>query len=138
MNPLISTGKSTHPLASWIPSTLIPNAPISSADEVLYYRPDQIVREVDAESDHAFMVLHGELIILHNGVPVDLLEPGDLLDSLCWPGAAIITRSHVVLSVVDHADSHEDDYEGDDEIEEYNEDSVRNLLRAIMDQPVYQ
>ncbi len=46
---------------------------------------------------HAYLVTSGEIVILRNGRPVDLLEAGELLDLTLWPGTRVMALSACTL-----------------------------------------
>ena len=47
-----------------------------------------------------YLVTSGEILILRNGQPVDLLEPGDLLDLHIWADATAVALNSCTLTAL--------------------------------------
>ena len=125
--------------ALYIPSFMVldlpetQTAPVRS-EHTLHFATGEIIREAGATLSQSYVITNGEVIILRNGVPVDLLEAGEILDDFCWEGATAVAHADCALSIVD---------EQADDVElinndEFDMDGSRQLLRAIMGPLAYQ
>ncbi|MEZ4706425.1 MAG: hypothetical protein R3A44_04425 [Caldilineaceae bacterium] len=54
----------------------------------------------EGDTDSAYRVLKGEVLILRQGRVVDLVETGELLDAHIWPGATAVAWTDCTLEAV--------------------------------------
>lgn len=74
-------------------------------------RGETIVLNQEPEAK-AYEVTCGEVLIIHNGRIVDLVEAGEILDTAFWPGAMMIARIDCVLKMTNgSADSYTNKFE---------------------------
>jgi len=52
----------------------------------------------------AYLVVHGEVLIVRHGRPVDLVEAGELLEADLWPDAMAIALTPGILEMMESPD----------------------------------
>ena len=55
-------------------------------------------------SNSAYRVVHGEVLIVRHGRPVDLVEAGELLEADLWPDAMAIALTPGILEIMESPD----------------------------------
>ena len=63
----------------------------------LYIAAGQPIFSGHEVEEQPYLVTSGEVLILRNGRPVDLIEEGELLDLTLWPGTMAMALSSCVL-----------------------------------------
>lgn len=63
------------------------------SQDVLNYSQGEVIVHVMGLGDQAFVVSSGEVVIMQNGRPVDLIEAGEYFDESIWLGAEAIALS---------------------------------------------
>jgi hypothetical protein len=54
-----------------------------------------------ALDEQSYLMISGELLILRDGRPVDLVEAGDLLERALWPGTTAIALTACTFEPLD-------------------------------------
>lgn len=71
--------------------------PVSPESEVVSYAKGQTILPMIGTGKRSIIVSAGEVIVLMNGRPVDLIEAGEYFDESIWFGAKAIAFSDCTL-----------------------------------------
>lgn len=71
------------------PFFAVPTAPTRSANEIHFTKGEPLFQALQPNG-RAYLVTQGEVLIVRDGRPIDLVEAGESLDATLWPNAIAI------------------------------------------------
>jgi hypothetical protein len=92
--------------ATILPAFPLPDGKPSITDSTRLLRKGQTVFDEQTLFDATYLVRSGEILIVRNGRPIDLVEADELLAATLWSGAIAIAMTDSLLEPMERPRAH--------------------------------